>query len=100
MCHVTSRHLHATCTAILASAAQPFLVVRLNGREGPQFRKQGKAMVDLICDYYQTVGQHPVRSQVEMGYLRPLLPEQAPEHGEPFQDILRDVQQHILPGRV
>eukprot|EP00884_Botryococcus_braunii_P016651 jgi/Botrbrau1/366/Bobra.110_2s0022.2 len=63
-----------------------------------EFRKQGKAMVDFICDYYQSVGQYPVRSQVETGYLRPLLPDEAPEHGQPFEEIMEDVQHHILPG--
>lgn len=55
-------------------------------------------MVDLMCDYYQTVHERPVRSQVEPGYLRPLLPTEAPEEGESFDDILSDVQSKIMPG--
>jgi len=55
-------------------------------------------MVDLMCNYYETVHEHPVRSQVEPGYLRPLLPDAAPEEGEEFGDILRDVQNKIMPG--
>ena len=63
-----------------------------------QFRRRGKEMVDLMCGYYQTVHERPVRSQVEPGYLRPLLPAEAPEEGESFDSILSDVQSKIMPG--
>ena len=51
-----------------------------------------------MCNYYQTVHERPVRSQVEPGYLRPLLPTEAPEEGESFDSILSDVQSKIMPG--
>ena len=49
-------------------------------------------MVDMIIDYRQHVEQYPVRSQVEPGYLKKLLPEEAPEKGEKFDAILEDVK--------
>lgn len=55
-------------------------------------------MVDWICSYYGTVGQLPVRSQVQPGYLAPLLPEQAPETGESFEAVMKDVDEKIIPG--
>ena len=55
-------------------------------------------MVDWICSYYATVGEMPVRSQVQPGYLAAQLPAEAPEAGEPFVDIMRDVDKKILPG--
>lgn len=65
-----------------------------------QFRKQGYAMVDWICSYYSSVEQRPVRSQVEPGYLAPLLPSEGPESGEAFEDIMRDVNAKVMPGEV
>ncbi|KXS09944.1 aromatic-L-amino-acid decarboxylase-like protein [Gonapodya prolifera JEL478] len=69
---------------------------------GPQdietFRKNAKEMVDFMCDYYKTVGDHSTLSRVQPGYLAPLLPKKAPEDPESFESILADVQQHIIPG--
>ncbi|CAN1149829.1 Tyrosine decarboxylase [Linum perenne] len=55
-------------------------------------------MVDFIADYYKNIEQYPVLSQVEPGYLRRLLPESAPYTGEPIDDIISDIQKHIIPG--
>lgn len=64
-----------------------------------QFRRQGKQMIDFICDYYgQQLEDRPVRSQVELGYLQSALPAEAPETGESFDAVLQDVQQLIMPG--
>ncbi|KAJ3337714.1 hypothetical protein HDU93_000662 [Gonapodya sp. JEL0774] len=50
---------------------------------GPQdietFRKNGKEMIDFMCDYYKTVGNYSTLSRVTPGYLAPLLPKEAPE---------------------
>lgn len=35
---------------------------------------------------------------VEPGYLRSLIPEQAPEQGEQWQSIFQDVERVIMPG--
>ena len=56
-------------------------------------------MVEWICNYYETVGHMPVRSQVQPGYLAPLLPEQAPETGESFETIMQDVNDKVMPGK-
>ena len=63
-----------------------------------QFRKNAKDMVDWICDYYASNEKLPVRSEVEPGYLRPLLPKAAPQHPENFGSIMQDVQSKIMPG--
>lgn len=66
--------------------------------DSEQLREYGHKMVDFIADYYKTIEDHPVLSQVEPGYLRKLLPENAPTHPETLQDVLDDVQTKILPG--
>ncbi|MBJ9973962.1 aspartate aminotransferase family protein [Pseudomonas sp. S75] len=63
-----------------------------------QFRQYGRQLIDLIADYRQDVAQRPVMAQVEPGYLKALLPEQAPLQGEPFEAILDDVTRHVMPG--
>lgn len=63
-----------------------------------QFRKNAKDMVDWICDYYASNEKLPVRSEVEPGYLRPRLPQTAPQHPENFNSIMQDVHAHIMPG--
>ncbi|KAG8888279.1 hypothetical protein FRB98_008025 [Tulasnella sp. 332] len=62
------------------------------------FRKAGYEAVDRICDYYQSLAERPVVAQVEPGYLAKLIPDHAPEEGEPFASIADDFQKVILPG--
>lgn len=62
------------------------------------FRKHGHQLIDLIADYRQGVGELPVMAQVEPGYLKAALPSSAPVQGEPFENILKDVDQLVMPG--
>lgn len=63
-----------------------------------EFRQHGHQLIDLIADYRQTVGERPVMAQVEPGYLKAALPTAAPQHGEPFEAILADVDSLVMPG--
>ncbi|CAK9889818.1 MULTISPECIES: DOPA decarboxylase [Pseudomonas] len=63
-----------------------------------EFRKHGHQLIDLIADYRQGVGELPVMAQVEPGYLKTALPSSAPTQGEPFENILKDVDQLVMPG--
>jgi aromatic-L-amino-acid/L-tryptophan decarboxylase len=63
-----------------------------------EFRKHGHAVVDWIADYYQHIESFPVLSQVQPGEIRTALPSQAPQQGEPFERILGDIEQLIVPG--
>ncbi|GFP96892.1 tyrosine/dopa decarboxylase 2 [Phtheirospermum japonicum] len=63
-----------------------------------EFRRQGHLVIDFIADYYKNVQKYPVRSQVELGYLKKRVPKSAPSDPEPIEDILRDVQKDIIPG--
>ncbi|XP_027172752.1 tryptophan decarboxylase TDC2-like [Coffea eugenioides] len=63
-----------------------------------EFRRQAHQMVDFIADYYKNIENYPVLSQVEPGYLRNRLPETPPYKPEPFDNILRDIQNDIIPG--
>lgn len=63
-----------------------------------EFRTRGKEMVDYIADYMENVAQRRVTPAVEPGYLRQRLPENAPQHPEEWDEIMDDVEQHIMPG--
>jgi aromatic-L-amino-acid decarboxylase len=63
-----------------------------------EFRRWGHAVVDWIADYHRRVGELPVLSQVKPGDIRAALPPCAPEQGESFDAMLRDVDRLILPG--
>lgn len=63
-----------------------------------EFRRWGKALVDWIADYRERIEEHPVQSRMEPGEIRRRLPETAPEEPEPFEDVLRDLTDVVLPG--
>ena len=62
------------------------------------FRRFGYEIVDWIADYFENIENFPVLSQIEPGWLKNNLPESAPETGENFPQILRDVENLILPA--
>ncbi|KAK0637254.1 pyridoxal phosphate-dependent transferase [Bombardia bombarda] len=62
------------------------------------FREAAISSIDEIINYYDNIGDRDVVSTVEPGYLRKLLPSEAPEAGEPWGDIQRDIEAKILPG--
>ncbi|CAH0557849.1 unnamed protein product [Brassicogethes aeneus] len=66
--------------------------------DSQQFREFGKAAVDYIADYFDNIKDRPVLPSVKPGYLEDLLPDEAPEHGESWQDVMQDVDQIIMPG--
>lgn len=45
-----------------------------------------------------TCSDRRVTPQVEPGYLRPMLPKNAPEKGEKWDDIMADIERAIMPG--
>ncbi|MBW1949453.1 MAG: aspartate aminotransferase family protein, partial [Deltaproteobacteria bacterium] len=62
------------------------------------FRLYGRALVDWIADYYERVEDLPVLSRVKPGEIRERLPKDPPEQGEPFEKIMKDLDEVILPG--
>src|SRR5438132_3006044 len=62
------------------------------------FRDDGAAALDWAARYLEFVGELPVLAQVEPGEIRSRLPSSAPERGEPFADVLRDLDEILLPG--
>ncbi len=63
-----------------------------------QFRECANQVVDWIASYYERLEDLPVLSQVKPGDIQQALPSQAPAAGEPFAEILRDIDAIVLPG--
>ena len=56
-------------------------------------------IVDLVViQYNKTLAERPVRSRVDPGYLKKLLPACAPEEGEEWEKIQKDIESKIMPG--
>jgi aromatic-L-amino-acid/L-tryptophan decarboxylase len=63
-----------------------------------EFRRHGYEVIDWIARYLDEVERYPVLSAVQPGEVRAQLPSRAPEDGEPFEDMLRDVDRILMPG--
>src|SRR5205807_4770535 len=62
------------------------------------FTDDGYAAVDWVARYLEHVGDLPVLAQVAPGELSSQLPESAPEQGEPFANVLRDLDELLVPA--
>ena len=63
-----------------------------------EFRKFGHQLVDQIADYFEEMEELPVLSQIEPGSLKSALPDKTPETGEPFENVIEDLEDKIFSG--
>lgn len=66
--------------------------------DNEEFKLRGKEMIDYICNYLDTIGSKRVTPNIEPGYLRKLLPPEAPYNPEDWESIMSDVDTKIMPG--
>jgi aromatic-L-amino-acid decarboxylase len=62
------------------------------------FREDGAAALEWAARYLERVDELPVLAQVAPGELSARLPSSPPEIAEPFADILRDLDDLIVPA--
>ena len=62
------------------------------------FREDGAAALEWVASYLERVGELSVLAQVEPGEIRSRLPASPPEQAEPFANVLRDLDDVLLPG--
>jgi aromatic-L-amino-acid decarboxylase len=62
------------------------------------FRDDGAAALEWAAAYLDRVRELPVLARVAPGEIRDALPSTAPETGEPFAAVLRDLDDVLLPG--
>ncbi|CAG9761061.1 unnamed protein product [Ceutorhynchus assimilis] len=63
-----------------------------------EFRSRGKEMIEYICSYLHNIDTRRVTPSIEPGYLRKLIPEDAPVEPEDWDSIMADVESKIMPG--
>jgi aromatic-L-amino-acid decarboxylase len=63
-----------------------------------EFRKYGYEIIDWIANYREKVGDYAVMSNLQPGSIRAALPPEPPETPEPFENVIADLDQLILPG--
>ncbi|MGH2842731.1 MAG: pyridoxal phosphate-dependent decarboxylase family protein [Solirubrobacteraceae bacterium] len=61
-------------------------------------REYGPATLEWAAAYLERVGSLPVLAQVQPGEVTARLPGSAPEQGESFDAVLRDLEEILLPG--
>ncbi len=61
-------------------------------------RADGAAALEWAARYLERVSELPVLAQVRPGEIRARLPARAPEEPEPFAEVLRDLDEVLLPG--
>jgi len=62
------------------------------------FRKQAHEVVDWIADYFEHIEEYPVKSPAKPGEIMEHLPDTPPEKAEPFDQIMKDFNEKIIPG--
>ncbi len=62
------------------------------------FRKTAHQLVDWMADYFENIGDYPVKSDVRPGDAKNQLPGSPPGESESFEQIFSDFQQIIMPG--
>jgi aromatic-L-amino-acid decarboxylase len=67
-------------------------------RAAVDLRADGAKALEWAASYLERVGELPVLAQVAPGDVRARLPAEAPEEGEPFSAVLRDLDEILLPG--
>ncbi len=66
--------------------------------DNEEFRRRAHETVDWMADYLEGIEDYPVRSRSAPGDVLNQLPPSPPETGEPFDDIMSDVDNVIMPG--
>jgi aromatic-L-amino-acid/L-tryptophan decarboxylase len=63
-----------------------------------EFRRHGREVVEWVASYMERVRDLPIASSAQPGDIRARLPAAAPEEPEPFEALLRDLDDVVLPG--
>ena len=64
---------------------------------GPEIREMGRATLDLVAEYYDTLPSRAVLRPTTSAHLRQQLDEPAPSAGVPFADLLDTVRDVVAP---
>lgn len=63
-----------------------------------EFRAAGHRLIDWISDHFASIERVPVMARVEPGQIASAFAASAGEQGKTYDDLLRELEQKILPG--
>ena len=63
-----------------------------------EFRTSGYALIDMIADYLEGVGEQRIVPDIEPGGVRAMLPEHPPTEPESWAAVMADIDRVVLPG--
>ena len=63
-----------------------------------EFREYGHRLVEWIAGYLATAERYPVLSRLAPGEFAASLPAAPPTDGEPFADVMRDLDERLVPA--
>ena len=63
-----------------------------------EFRRYGHQLIDWLADYQAGLADRPVQAVTEPGQVAAALPATPPDRGEPFTEVLADLDRIVLPG--
>ncbi|GFO46418.1 Aromatic-l-amino-acid decarboxylase [Plakobranchus ocellatus] len=63
-----------------------------------EFRRCGTDMVQYIADYMETIRSRLPSPDVQPGYLQEQIPDEAPFHGETWEDVKNDLERVVMKG--
>ncbi len=63
-----------------------------------EFRTHGHKLIDWLADSYAGRHEGPVQATVKPGEIKALVPRHPPEHAEPMEALLADLDRVVMPG--
>ena len=66
--------------------------------DAEEFRTRGREMIDYITEYLEGITSRPAYPRISPGYLRELIPDEAPHTGESWAAVKADIERVIMPG--
>jgi aromatic-L-amino-acid decarboxylase len=66
--------------------------------DSKEFRIRAREMIDYVADYLDTIENRSVLPKVKPGYLKDLIPTEAPEDPDQWSDLMQDIERVIMPG--
>jgi aromatic-L-amino-acid/L-tryptophan decarboxylase len=86
------------CKIARMKSSQPQPTPVLGDMSKEDFRRFGHELVDWVADYFDKIETLPVLAAIEPGDLKAQLPATPPQHGEPMEQIIADVDRLIVPA--
>ncbi|ESO98477.1 hypothetical protein LOTGIDRAFT_201667 [Lottia gigantea] len=66
--------------------------------DAEEFRKRGREMIDYVADYLSNIESRRPMPDVEPGYMKTLIREDAPVEPDQWEDVMKDIEPIIMKG--